>query len=61
MTYEAVDRLSQIVTLSLFIALFVGALAYALWPGNAATFDRAARLPLQRDPEAAEHEANDAR
>jgi cytochrome c oxidase cbb3-type subunit IV len=31
----------------LFVALFVAVVVYALWPRNRATFDRAARLPLE--------------
>jgi cytochrome c oxidase cbb3-type subunit 4 len=32
-----------------FVILFVAVVAYALWPRNRATFDKAARLPLQDD------------
>jgi cytochrome c oxidase cbb3-type subunit 4 len=32
-----------------FLVLFVAVMAYALWPRNRATFDKAARLPLQDD------------
>jgi cytochrome c oxidase cbb3-type subunit 4 len=33
----------------IFVVLFVVVVAYALWPRNRATFDKAARLPLQDD------------
>jgi cytochrome c oxidase cbb3-type subunit 4 len=32
-----------------FVVLFVAVLAYALWPRNRATFDNAAKMPLQED------------
>ena len=32
-----------------FVALFLAVLVYALWPGNAASFDAAARMPLRED------------
>jgi cytochrome c oxidase cbb3-type subunit 4 len=35
--------------LGFMVALFVAALAYALWPGSRAKFDRAARIPLRED------------
>ena len=31
------------------IAIFAGVLVYALWPKNQATFDHAARMPLETD------------
>jgi len=33
----------------LFVGIFIAIVAYALWPRNRATFDAAARLPLQED------------
>ena len=36
--------------LLLFLALFVGVLVYAFWPGNKKRFEEAARLPLEKDP-----------
>ena len=30
-----------------FVAVFIAALAYALWPRNRAKFDAAARMPLE--------------
>ena len=32
-----------------FALLFVGVLAYALWPRNRDKFERAARMPLEED------------
>lgn len=32
-----------------FVAMFVGAVGYALWPHNRRTFDAAARMPLRED------------
>ena len=49
MTYQTVDQISQITTLILFISLFIGAVIYACWPGNARDFDEAARVPLRPD------------
>jgi cytochrome c oxidase cbb3-type subunit 4 len=31
------------------MVLFLGVVAYALWPRNKAKFDRAARMPLDED------------
>jgi cbb3-type cytochrome oxidase subunit 3 len=46
MTYETVATVSQITTLFLFIAMFLVALAYALWPSNQAKFDEVQRQAL---------------
>jgi cytochrome c oxidase cbb3-type subunit 4 len=54
MTYETVAFYSQIVSLFLFILIFLGVVAYAFWPGNKETFERAARLPLAKDPDASD-------
>jgi cytochrome c oxidase cbb3-type subunit 4 len=51
MTYEQVASISQVGALLGFVALFVGVLIYAFWPGNKKTFEEAARLPLEKDPE----------
>ena len=51
MTYEQVASITQIAALLLFIALFIGVLIYAFWPGNKKRFEEAARLPLEKDPE----------
>jgi cytochrome c oxidase cbb3-type subunit 4 len=49
MTFESATVLSQIVALILFIALFIGVIAYVFWPGNKKQFDEAAQLPLDDD------------
>jgi cytochrome c oxidase cbb3-type subunit IV len=46
MTYESAAQFAQTWGLLYAVALFGGALAYALWPRNKSTFDRAARIPL---------------
>lgn len=51
MSYQYFAGFTQSFALVLFFLLFLGAVAYALWPGNKATFDHAAQLPLQADPE----------
>ena len=51
MTYEQVASITQVAALLLFIALFIGVLVYAFWPGNKKRFEAAARLPLEKDPE----------
>jgi cytochrome c oxidase cbb3-type subunit IV len=33
----------------LFLVIFLGILAYALWPTNRETFEDAARMPLRED------------
>jgi len=33
----------------LFFVIFLGVLAYALWPSNRETFEDAARMPLRED------------
>jgi cytochrome c oxidase cbb3-type subunit IV len=33
----------------LFFVIFLGILAYALWPANGETFEDAARMPLRED------------
>ena len=51
MTYDQVASISQIVALLLFIGLFAAVLLYAFWPGNKKSFEEAAKLPLEGDPE----------
>jgi cytochrome c oxidase cbb3-type subunit 4 len=51
MTYEQVASITQVAALLLFVALFIGVLIYAFWPGNKKRFEEAARLPLEKDPE----------
>jgi len=49
MTFESVVGFSEFFSLILFVTLFVIAVVYALWPGNTAKFERAARVPLDGD------------
>jgi len=53
--YESLAAFAQTWGLILFIAFFMGAAAYALWPKNQQKFDDAARAPLEEDdrPDAA--------
>ena len=51
MTYETVVQLSQTTTLIFFLLLFLAVIAYVFWPSNKSRFDRAARIPLERDQE----------
>jgi cytochrome c oxidase cbb3-type subunit 4 len=44
--YEILSSFAQTWGLLLFVALFLGALAYALWPKNQQRFDKAANAPL---------------
>jgi cytochrome c oxidase cbb3-type subunit IV len=50
MTYEQVASITQVAALIFFIVLFAGVVVYAFWPGNKKRFERAARLPLEKDP-----------
>jgi cytochrome c oxidase cbb3-type subunit 4 len=58
MTYEQVASLTQVAALVLFVVLFVGVLIYAFWPGNKKRFERAARLPLEQDPDSKDEKDN---
>lgn len=46
MTYEQATHLAQTWGLVLLAVLFLGAVIYALWPGNREKFKRAAHTPL---------------
>ena len=46
MTYEAIATLSQVVSLLMFIAMFLAVVVYALWPGNKPRFEEAQRRAL---------------
>ena len=46
MTYGFWSSFAQTWGMVYFIAIFVAALAYALWPSKKADFSRAARLPV---------------
>lgn len=49
MTYEGVAGTTQVIALIFFIVLFAAVLVYVFWPGNKKRFERAARLPLEKD------------
>ncbi len=49
MTYETVSAIAPTIGLIFFITLFVGAVAYALWPRNREKFRRAAQMPLDEE------------
>jgi cytochrome c oxidase cbb3-type subunit 4 len=49
MTYEMAARFAQQGGSIYFAVLFLGALAYALWPRNRERFEKAARLPLDEE------------
>ena len=49
MTYETIAPIAQVIAMAIFVALFAGAVAYALWPGNKDRFRRAAESPLHDD------------
>jgi cytochrome c oxidase cbb3-type subunit 4 len=50
MSYDTIATLSQVTSLLMFIAMFAGVLAYALWPANRARFDRAQQVALELSP-----------
>ena len=47
--YETVSRFAQQGGSIYFLALFVVALIYALWPRNKQAFSKAARIPLDEE------------
>ncbi len=49
MTYEQVASISQVVALIFFVVLFAAVVLYAFWPGNKKRFERAAKMPLEKD------------
>ena len=55
MTYDTVAAFSQTSSLLFFIALFVGVIAYAFWPGNGRRFETAQRQALDLDKNTASH------
>jgi cytochrome c oxidase cbb3-type subunit IV len=48
-TYKFFAEFAQTWGLVYFVAVFVAALAYALWPSRQGQFDETARLPLRED------------
>ena len=49
MTYSEAYEFAQTYGLLYLVALFIGALVYALWPGNRRRFKEAAEIPLRED------------
>jgi cytochrome c oxidase cbb3-type subunit 4 len=49
MTYAEATQFAQTWGLALLLALFIGVVIYALWPGNRDTFKRAAEAPLANE------------
>jgi cytochrome c oxidase cbb3-type subunit IV len=49
MSYETVATFSQVISLLLFIAMFLVVVAYALWPKNRRRFEAAQRRALDLD------------
>ena len=49
MSYETVATFSQVISLLLFIAMFLAVVAYALWPRNRKRFEEAQRRALDLD------------
>jgi cytochrome c oxidase cbb3-type subunit 4 len=46
MSYDTVATISQVTSLLIFMAMFAGVLAYALWPKNGPRFEEAQRRAL---------------
>jgi cytochrome c oxidase cbb3-type subunit IV len=44
--YEAWSSFAQTWGMVYFVAIFLAAVAYAMWPSKQKTFSRAARLPI---------------
>lgn len=49
MDYESFAAIARTYGLVYLIILFVGVLAYALWPRNRKKFQHASRIPLRED------------
>lgn len=52
MDYHQVAQFSETWGLVILLTMFLGGVAYALWPSNKSKFDQAAQLPLNDDAEA---------
>jgi len=46
MSYDIIATLSQVISLLMFLAMFLAVIAYALWPGNQPRFEEAQRRAL---------------
>jgi len=49
MTYDQISYFAGTWGLVFLVVMFVGAVAYALWPGNKEKFRRAANQPLDEE------------
>lgn len=49
MSYDEIATFSKSWGLVYLTLLFLGVCAYAFWPRNKTKFDRAARMPLDKD------------
>lgn len=49
MSYQVIATYSQVTSLLMFIAMFLGVLAYALWPSNGNRFEKLQRQALDLD------------
>lgn len=49
MSYDTIATISQVSSLMIFIALFLGVIFYALWPRNGPRFEAAQRRALDLD------------
>ena len=49
MTYETIAYFVKTYWWLQFIAMFVGVIIYAYWPGNREMFDSAANIPFEDD------------
>lgn len=49
MSYQVIATYSQVTSLLMFIAMFLGVLAYALWPSNGSRFEKLQRQALDLD------------
>ena len=55
MTYDTIATISQVTSLLLFIAMFIGVVVYALWPSNGQRFEDAQRQALDLDATGSRH------
>ncbi len=46
MTYQEASEFARVWGLVFLVAMFVGAVIYALWPSNRRRFEEAARIPF---------------
>lgn len=48
-TYKQLAEFAQTWGLLYFVLIFLGVVAYALWPSNKKKFDDASKIPLRED------------